>query len=328
MPKSMNQKLKILYLMDLLLSDTDEERGLTMNEILARLDTAGIKAERKSVYDDFESLRLYGLDILTKRGATVEYFVGVRTFELPELKLLVDAVQSSKFITQQKSTELIRKLESLTSRNQARALQRQVFVAKRIKTQNESIYYNVDALHTAILEKRKVSFKYFDYDAKKKKVFRKDERLYVADPLGLSWDDENYYLITYSEKYDHYVHYRVDRMANISVLEDPLSDSEKITKFDVVEYCKRVFNMFGGDDVRVELTADNSLVNAMIDRFGKDVALYRNSDTTVRVVAGVTRSGTFFGWLTQFGDKIRIDAPDDLREEYVKYLKCIIKNNK
>lgn len=308
--------------------ETDEERGLTMKEILDRLEVLGIKAERKSIYDDLDSLRMYGLDILTKRGTTVEYYIGSRSFELPELKLLVDAVQSSKFITQRKSMELIRKLESLTSKNQAKALQRQVFVAKRIKTQNESIYYNVDALHTAILEKRKVSFKYFDYSAEKKRVFRKDERVYVVDPLSLSWDDENYYLITYSEKYDHYVHYRVDRMTSIAVLEESLSASEKIMKFDIVEYCKRVFNMFGGDDVRVELTVDNSLINAMIDRFGKDVILYRKDDTDVRVITGVTRSGTFFGWLTQFGSKVHIDAPTDLREEYIAYLKGIIKNSK
>jgi len=328
MPKSENQKLKILYLMDMLLADTDEEKGLSMSEILGRLEAVGIKAERKSIYDDIGSLRIYGVDILTKRDKAVEYYVGDRTFELPELKLLVDAVQSSKFITQKKSADLIGKLESLTSKNHAKALQRQVFVANRIKTQNESIYYNVDSLHIAILEKRKVSFKYFDYNAEKKRVYRKDEKVYVVDPLGLSWDDENYYLITYSEKYDHYVHYRVDRMSGISIMGEPLSDSAKIRKFDIVEYCKRVFNMFGCDDVRVELTVDNSLINVMIDRFGKDVILYRKDGESVRVIAGVTRSGAFFGWLTQFGDKIHIDAPDDLRDEYVKYLKDIIKSNR
>jgi predicted DNA-binding transcriptional regulator YafY len=313
--------------MDMLLADTDEEKGLKMREVIDRLNAVGIKAERKSVYDDFDSLRMYGVDILSKRDKTVEYYIGNRTFELPELKLLVDAVQSSKFITQRKSTELIRKLESLTSRNQAKALQRQVFIAKRVKTQNESIYYNVDALHTAILDKRKVSFKYFDYNAKKNRVYRKDGKIYVVEPLGLSWDDENYYLITYSGKYDNYVHYRVDRMSNIAVTDEPRGENVKITEFDLVEYCKRVFNMFGGDDVRVELTVDNMLINSMIDRFGKDVILYRKDENNVRVIAGVTRSGTFFGWLTQFGSKIHVDAPDGLRDEYLKYLKEIIKSN-
>ena len=312
----------------MLLSDTDEEKGLSMGEILTRLETAGIKAERKSIYDDIEALKLYGLDILTKRDKRVEYYIGDRTFELPELKLLVDAVQSSKFITEKKSTLLIKKLASLTSRQQAKALQRQVFVTNRIKTQNESIYYNVDALHTAILGKRKVSFKYFDYDAQKKRVFRKDEGAYIVDPLGLSWNDENYYLITYSEKYDTYVHYRVDRMSAILVLDESRGESGKITGFNIVEYCKRVFNMFGGDDVRVELTVDNSLINPMIDRFGKDVILYPITDKEIRIVANATRSDTFFAWLVQFGSKIRIDAPDDLRKEYVKFLKDIVSFNK
>ena len=328
MARSVNQKMKILYIKDMLLAETDEEKGLTMGGILSRLEAAGIQAERKSIYDDIESLKLYGLDILTMRGKTTEYYIASREFELAELKLLVDAVQCSKFITQRKSTELIGKLGSLASRNQAKALKRQVFVAKRVKTQNERIYYNVDALHTAIADGRKVAFKYFDYDAQKKKVYRRDEKAYVVDPLGLSWDDENYYLITYSEKYDGYAHYRVDRMAGINVLDEPRSNNNKIAKFDIVEYCKRVFNMFGGDDVRVELTVDNSLINQMLDRFGKDVILYPNSETTVRVIAGVTRTGTFFGWLAQFGDKIRIDAPDGLREEYLRRLQTIIEHNK
>ena len=312
----------------MLLEETDDEKGLTMGGIISRLESAGVRAERKSVYDDINSLRDYGYDIITKRDKTVEYCIASREFELPELKLLVDAVQSSKFITERKSTELIKKLSSLTSRRQAKSLQRQVFVANRIKTQNESIYYNVDALHTAIIERRKVSFKYFDYNAKKERVFRKDEGNYVADPLGLSWNDENYYLITYSEKFDSYVHYRVDRMSGIAVLGEPRGEGAKTESFDIVEYCKRVFNMFGGDDVRVELTVDNSLINPMIDRFGKDVILYPKTGGEVRIIANATRSSTFFAWLTQFGSKIRVDAPDDLRKEFIEYLREIIKSNK
>jgi predicted DNA-binding transcriptional regulator YafY len=317
--------------MDMLITDTDEDKGLSMSAILERLGNMGIKAERKSVYDDLETLRIYGMDILTERRKTTEYYVGAREFELPELKLLVDAVQSSKFITECKSMELISKLESLTSRNLAKTLQRQVFVSQRIKTQNESIYYNVDALHSAILKKRKASFRYFYYNVEKKRVYRKDgdkDKIYLVNPLGLSWDDENYYLITYSEKRDLYIHYRVDRMASIAVTDEPRAGGEKIEKFDMVGYCQRIFNMFGGDDVRVELTVDNSLINVMIDRFGKDAALYRKDENHARVVARVTSSNTFFGWLAQFGDKIHLDKPSDLREEYIKHLSNIIKHNK
>ncbi|MDR1800310.1 MAG: WYL domain-containing protein [Lachnospiraceae bacterium] len=324
MPKGSNQKLKILYLMDLLLSNTDEEKGLTMKEILTYLESNGIKAERKSIYDDMEALRLYGVDILTKRDATTEYYVGERDFELPELKLLVDAVQSSKFITQKKSAELIGKLESLTSKNQAKSLQRAVFVSNRIKTQNESIYYNVDALHVAILGKRKVSFKYFDYDAKKKRVYRKDGKEYITNPLGLSWNDENYYLIAYSNERENFAHYRVDRMLEIKALDEAIDDNEKIRKFDIVSYCKPLFDMFGGEIVRAELIVHNSLINAMIDRFGKDVFMIPKDENTVRVIANVTNSDTFYGWVTGFGDKMLIESPKELREEYLKHIHNII----
>jgi predicted DNA-binding transcriptional regulator YafY len=328
MPKSANQKLKILYLMDWLLGETDDITGLSMTQILARLDAAGIRAERKSIYDDIDTLRQYGLDILTRKGKSTEYYVGSREYELPELKLLVDAVQSSKFITQRKSTELIRKLEALTSKNQAKALHRQVYVANRIKTQNESIYYNVDALHSAIAERKKSSFQYFDFNVDKKRVYRRDGERYVVNPLGLSWDDENYYLITYSEKYEDFTHYRVDRMTAIEVEDEARISNAETKNFNVAEYCKRVFGMFEGDDVRVELSIDDSLVNAMIDRFGKDVVMYKLANDRVRVIANIKSAGTFFGWLAQFGDKMRIDAPDERRGEYVAFLKKVIKANK
>ena len=328
MPKGANQKMKILYLMDMLLNDTDENRGLTMQEILFRLENSGVSAERKSIYDDLDVLRQYGLDVLTKKGKSTEYYIGSRDFELPELKLLVDAVQSSKFITQRKSTELIRKLESLTSKDQAKTLQRQVYVNNRIKTQNESIYYNVDSLHTAIANRKKASFKYFDYDVDKNRVYRRDGERYVVNPLGLSWDDENYYLITYNEKYDDFAHYRVDRMTNINVEDEQMIANEKTKAFNVAEYCKLIFGMFDGSDERVELAVDNSLINIMIDRFGKDVMMYRLDDQNVRVIANIKSAGTFFGWLAQFGDLVRIDSPDNLRGEYIIFLKKIVEKNK
>lgn len=328
MPKSANQKLKILYLMDMLLSDTDEDNGISMAEILARLDALGITAERKSIYDDLEVLRQYGLDIMSQKRKTTEYFIASREYELPELKLLVDAVQSSKFITQKKSSELINKLESLTSKNQAKILQRQVHVNNRIKTQNESIYYNVDALHIAIADRKKASFKYFDFNVNKERVYRKNGDRYIVNPLGLSWDDENYYLITYSEKYQDFAHYRVDRMTNILVEEESIVINEHTKNFNVADYCKKIFNMFDGDDVRIELAADNSLINTMIDRFGKDVAMYQLDEDNVRIVAKIKTAGTFFGWLAQFGELVRIDAPDNLRKEYVDFLEKIILANK
>ena len=235
MAKSSNQKLKLLYLLKMLNEKTDENNTMTINDMIAELKLYGITAERKSIYDDLEALRNYGLDIGMRKTKTTDYYVASRVFELPELKLLVDAVQCSKFVTHKKSNDLIKKIESLASRKQAQSLQRQVFVTNRVKTINESIYYNVDSLHLAIAQNKKVTFKYFDYDIRKEKVFRKNGGKYTVSPYGLSWDDENYYLITFSTKYNGFTHYRVDRMSDIDLTEeerDLLPDKEH---FDIAE---------------------------------------------------------------------------------------------
>ena len=253
MGKSSNQKLKLLYLLKMLNEKTDEDNTMTINDMIAELDRYGITAERKSIYDDLEALRHYGLDIASRKSKTTDYFVASRLFELPELKLLVDAVQCSKFVTHKKSNELIKKIESLASYRQAQSLQRQVYVSNRVKTINESIYYNVDRLHAAIAENKKVSFKYFDYDIKKEKAFRKNGDKYSVSPYALSWDDENYYLITFSTKYNDFTHYRVDRMTDIDLIDeerDLLPDREH---FDIAEYTKKVFNMFGGVNDKLKM---------------------------------------------------------------------------
>lgn len=240
MAKSSNQKLKLLYLLKMLEEKTDEENTMSINEMIAELDRYGISAERKSIYDDLEALKHYGLDVASRKSKTTEYFVASRLFELPELKLLVDAVQCSKFVTHKKSDQLIKKIESLASRNQAMSLHRQVYVSNRVKTINESIYYNVDSLHSAIAENKQVTFKYFDYDIKKEKVYRKNGDRYTVSPYGLSWDDENYYLVTFSHKYKDFTHYRVDRMSDIELCDsarDPLPDNEQ---FNIADYSKNV----------------------------------------------------------------------------------------
>jgi predicted DNA-binding transcriptional regulator YafY len=219
--KRSNQKLKVLYLLKILLENTDEENGMTVKDIIAELDRYGIPAERKSIYSDIEALQFFGVDIVTKRTRTTEYYIANRFFEMPELKLLVDAVQCSKFITHKKSEELIRKLSSLTSRHQSKLLQRQVYVANRVKTMNESIYYNVDRLYSAIAQNKQISFQYFQYTVDKKKKFRKDGERYITSPYALSWDNENYYLITFSEKYQDFTHYRVDKMSDIKITKLP-----------------------------------------------------------------------------------------------------------
>lgn len=328
MAKSSNQKLKLLYLMKMLLENTDEENTITINDMILELELYGITAERKSIYDDLEALRSYGLDIASRKSKTTNYFVATRVFELPELKLLVDAVQCSKFVTHKKSNELIKKIESLASKHQAMSLHRQVYVSNRVKTINEGIYYNVDSLHAAIAENKQVSFKYFDYNIKKEKVYRKNGDRYIVSPYGLSWDDENYYLVTFSHKYNDFTHYRVDRMSDIELCDstrDPLPDNEQ---FNIAEYSKKVFNMFGGEEVTVKLKFDNLLVNAVIDRFGKDIMIGKFDDDSFSIWIKVALSTTFYAWLAQFGNKVKILSPDIVIEKYKCFITDIIKEYK
>lgn len=306
--------------MKILMEKTDEDNTITLNEMIAELEKYGITAERKSIYDDIESLRQYGIDITTRKTKTTDYFVANRLFEMPELKLLVDAVQCSKFITHKKSNELIKKIESFASVHQAMQLQRQVYVANRTKTLNESIYYNVDKLHLAIAENRQVSFIYFEYTVNKEKKFRKNGEKYITSPYALSWDDENYYLITYSEKYGDFTHYRVDKMADIEINEQArvkLPDGEH---FNIAEYSKKVFNMFGGEEETVKIQFDNSLVNVVIDRYGKDITIERADENNFIVRIKVAVSSTFFAWIFQFGEKVKILSPECVVEKYAESL--------
>jgi predicted DNA-binding transcriptional regulator YafY len=251
------------------------------------------------------------LDIETQRSKTTSYYIANRQFELPELKLLVDAVQSSRFITKKKSNELIAKLSSLTNEAQAKQLRRQVYVAGRAKSFNEMSYYSVDAIHTAINDRKKIAFKYFDYDVKKKRVYRKKAAMYVATPITLCWDNDNYYLIAYSADYDELRHYRVDRMSDTETLNEP-ADSFDNKKFNVADHIKRIFGMYSGDLVHATLSFDNSLVNVVLDYFGKDVALTAKDDGLFEVKADVSVSPVFLAWMFQFGDNAKIKAPESL----------------
>lgn len=311
MASSPNQKLKLLYLMKILLERTDAQTPVTIAEIAAALAGYGIKAERKSLYSDMELLRQFGVDIEMQRSKTVGYYIAERQFELPELKLLVDAVQSCRFITERKSDELIKKLSSLTSSQQAKQLRRQVFVADRAKTLNETVYYSIDQIHHAIGESKKVVFQYFDYDVKKKRIFRRHGESYITTPVTLCWNNDNYYLIAYSAKYDDFTHYRVDRMSGVDVLDE---DSDKFDKdkFNIAEHAKRAFGMYDGEVVRARLAFDKSLVNVVLDHFGKDVIILPSSDGWFEISVHVSISPVFLAWMFQFGDCAEIKEPDSL----------------
>ena len=328
MAKNPKQKQKLLYIMKLFTEKTDEDYGITVADIIEYLGEFGIEAERKSVYNDIETLRDFGLDIAkTKVGKITLFSLVSREFEIQELKLLVDAVQSSKFITQKKSRELIKKIESLTSENQAKDLHRQVIVANRVKNSNEDIYRNIDSINRAINNKKKISFCYTQWavsrtGAKKiVKIRRHDGARYLLTPKALTWDDENYYLIAYDPESDILKHFRVDKMADIEVEEERADSSKAVDKFDIAAYTKQVFGMYGGDTVKVKLRFDDSLIGVVVDRFSDKVFISPNSDGTFNVTTDVMLSPQFFGWLFSFGDKARIVTPKSAKDRFTAYLK-------
>lgn len=320
MAKGNNQKLKIVYLMKILLERTDETHSITMAEIIAALEEYGISAERKSLYNDIEYLRQYGMDIIgVQKDRTYYYYMGKRQFELAELKLLVDSVQAAKFITARKSRELIKKIEGFASKYEASQLHRQVYVAERIKTMNESIYYNVDILHAAISQKTKITFQYFQWDVNKKMVLKKDGGLYKVSPWALSWDDENYYLIAFDSAEDKIKHFRVDKMLHIKLTNDKREGKERFKEFDMAIYAKKMFGMFGGEEQMVKMEFTNDLAGVVIDRFGKDIAIHKADEEHFTINVKVAVSGQFLAWVIGLGKGARIVGPDEvivkMREE-------------
>lgn len=312
-----NQRLKIMYLYKILNDETDEEHQLTLAQISDRLAEYGISAKRKALYDDIEALRQYGVDIICEKTKTFGYYVGNREFELPELKLLADAVCSARCLSVKKSSELLKKIESLAGIHNGKLIQRQVYVVDRAKSVNERIYINVDALHRAVNEGKKISFRYFDYDINAKPVYRDGDR--VCSPLALSWDDGKYYLIAIYPKYpDTYTNFRVDRMSDITVLDEPAEKAP--SDFSISEYMNTTFSMFSGNTVEAVFKFDNSLVNVIVDRFGKNVHMNKYDEQHFTVKLSVRAEATFFGWLFQFGQKAEILSPQSLKKKYAEML--------
>lgn len=316
MAKTRNQKAKILYLLKLFLEETDDEHPLSRRAIEEKLADMGIRAERKSLYDDIETLKNFGLDITYRKERPEGYYLAGREFELPELKLLVDAVQSSRFITQKKSDSLIRKIEKLASRYEAGSLQRQVVVADRIKAMNESIYYNVDRLHTAIAQNRQISFRYFEWTVSREIRLKRDGGTYRVSPWALTWDNENYYLIGCDMDGDLIKHFRVDRMLHIELLDLERGGREEFSRFDLARYTKRTFGMFGGNEETVRIRFHNRYVGVVIDRFGRDVSLRPDGEEHFIARAQVAVSEQFYGWLTGLGRDVRLLSPESVVEEY------------
>ena len=311
-----NQRLKMLYLVKIFSEETDDAHGLSLSQIAARLESCGVNADRKTLYKDFAELEKFGLEILSEQaGRNVLYHLATRQFELPELKLLVDAVQGSKFITEKKSRQLIRKLESLSSVHEARLLHRQVLITGRIKAMNESIYYNVDMLHDAINADRQIRFQYFRWNMHREQELRHDGAWYRVSPWCLLWDDENYYLVAYDAADRKIKHYRVDKIIRLSITDAPREGRQPFQAFDAAKYARSLFGMYGGELMRVTLEGRSDMVGPLIDRFGRDITIIPQDAEHFTAHVEVSVSRHFIGWIVALGEGVRVTGPAELVDE-------------
>lgn len=312
-----SEKLKLLNILKMLTEETDEDHRLSVAEIIERLGNIGIQAERKSVYRDIETLEEFGYDILKDRSGVC---LASRTFGCAELRMLVDAVQASRFITEKKSGELIEKLAALAGKYEAKSLRRNVYIADRIKAGNETIYYTVDAIHSAMADNKMLSFKYFDWTPEKKQELRHGGAEYRVSPWGLLWDDEKYYLIAYDSVEKIIKHFRTDKMIGVTVVDKPREGSDRFARIDMGAYSKKVFGMYGGEECSVTLRCQNNLAGVVFDRFGTDISVYPKDDGTFTASVRVQISNNFFSWVMQFGSRMTITAPHDVREQMARLI--------
>ncbi|MBE5997294.1 MAG: WYL domain-containing transcriptional regulator [Lachnospiraceae bacterium] len=319
-----DRKQALLIMMRELLAKTDEEHSLNATELGKILESEGCPVDRRTIYANIEALENFGLDIIKKEGSTGGYYIGSREFELPELKLLVDAVQASRFITEKKSAELIRKLGRLINEQRARDLNRTVFIRGRMKTENERIYYNVDAIHEAMNHDQQISFQYAEWTPKKRLVVKKGGARYQVSPWALTWDDENYYLIAFDEGAGIIKHFRVDKIMKLKDSEERRNGQQHFRNFDLAKYAKKTFGMYGGKDECVTLRCDNHLAGVVIDRFGSGVMMIPEGEEHFHVTVEVAVSRQFYGWVTSIGSGMEITGPAEVREGYKAYLSEIL----
>ena len=319
MPKSDNQKLKIFYILDYLQKNSHENHPVRASDLIAMLDRQhNISCDRKTVYSDVAALQEYGVDIISLPGKNGGYYIASRNFELPELKLLIDAVQSSKYLTEKKSRELIEKLLNQCNEQDAKLMKRNILVSGRVKSMNETIYYSVDTIQEAIAQNKQITFRYFDWDFGGKRKFR--EKAYVASPYGLCQDNENCYLLAFSDRHG-ITPYRVDRMMDIALLDNPRTPCPELTGKALVDHANRLFQMYSGDAVDVKLQFHNSLINVVVDRFGKDTMLIPDGPECFNFTVRVAVSPMFLSWVMGFGAKAKILYPQSVADELCKLCK-------
>ncbi len=318
------QKTKLLEVLRYFEAYTDEEHDVTVEQLISHLESLGISAERKSVYSDIETLMSYGADIVKQRhGRITGYYLACRDFETAELKMLVDIVEASRFVTAKKSEQLISKIKKLCSIHDAKKLSPRVYMSDRVKAPSEVIYLNVDKIHSALADFSSISFMYFHYNWKKEKEYRRNGDLHRVVPLSLMWNNDNYYLVAHDKLSDGIRHFRVDKMERVA-LDQKLSDGERaiLENFDPAAYSKSVFDMYAGKLNRIELRVPEGLVGNMFDRFGMDIVLRKDGDGFV-FSAEVALSPSFFAWLSTFEGDVKIVSPESAVAAFASHIEKI-----
>lgn len=326
MPKSFNQKLKILYLMKAFEEKTDREHPMSVAEIIQYLAGYGISVERKTVYDDIETLRTFGLKIANRRGRIAGYYLAERRFEVPELKILMDAVQSSRFLTQKQSRDLLKKLETLTSVSEARKLQHQTYSVPGVKSPNGEVYQNIKCIYEAIAGNSQVSFQYYEWDFSKNLRKKRNGEFYQVSPWKLIWQNENYYLLGLDEKSGIVKHYRVDKIKHINIEKHKRNGESIFEKFDMEKFSAGTFGMFGGNETPVRMEFENRFVGVVLDRFGQNIMLIPRDGEHFSMQARINVSPKFFGWIASLGSGAVIVSPENVRREYISFLKKSLMN--
>lgn len=323
MPRENCQKIKLLKLIELLRQETDEDHPLRTSEICNRLNSLIITCDRRTLGKDIALLNNQGYEVMSKmKGHEKAYYIEDRGFSVPELKILIDAVQAASFITEKKSAELINKIAYLGGSHRAEILKGNMVCFNTRKHSNEAIYYNVDFLEEALKQKKKASFFYFDLNENSQKVYRKNKERYVVEPMALIFNEDNYYLMCYSSKYDGICNYRVDRMEAVEIENDSVSE-ESIQESDIAQYTEQVFKMYGGPQEDVTLQFDHSLIGVVYDKFGENIKMIRINESNCVATVKVQISPTFWGWIFQFAGKMKIISPNPVIEEYKKHLEAV-----
>lgn len=324
MARLFNQKIKLLKLLELLSEHTDEQNPMSTNQIIWKLDEMGIKVERKTLYEDIKLLQENGYEIMCVRDRANKYYVEDRKFNVAELRVLLDSVQSAKFITPKKTEEFASKIANLAGSNRAEVLKRNIVWLDMVKHNNESVYYSIDTLNNAITMCKKASFQYFDIDVNGKKIYRKDVK-YVVSPVALIFNADNYYLVEYNEKHSSFVNYRVDKMENVDILDEDISEKALDQKAKIPTYKTELFDMFNGEKRVAIFEADPSMVDVIIDKFGPKVRFEKSGEKIV-FRANVHLAPTFYSWITIFGKKLKLIGDQKLVDGYNQFLREAMEN--